>query len=96
MKKYIFILISLTLIGLTGCNDFLDRSPISDLSPENFFQDKTEMANWNAGIYSAFQSALQKNQVIWGECRSDDVETTGYINNNIYMNALYPSMSEAS
>jgi hypothetical protein len=95
MKKQIFFAIIL-LFSLTSCNDFLDRSPLSELSPENFFKDKTEMANWNAGIYSAFQSALQRNQVIWGDCRSDNVETTGYINNNIYMNALTPTMGESN
>lgn len=94
MKKVLLYIIgSLTLMS---CNDFLDRSPLSDMSPDNYFQEKAEMANWNAGIYSAFQSALQRNQVIFGDCRSDNVETTGYINNNIYMNALVPSMSESS
>ena len=94
MKKYLYIII--ILLSLTSCNDFLNRSPLSDLSPENYFKDKTQMANWNAGIYGAFQSALQRNQTIFGDCRSDNVETTGYVNNNIYMNALVPSMSESS
>lgn len=94
MKRILFYILG--LLVLTSCEDFLDRSPLSDLSPENYFHEKAEMANWNAGIYSAFQSALQRNQVIFGDCRSDNVETTGYINNNIYMNALVPSMSESS
>ncbi|MCI6549875.1 MAG: RagB/SusD family nutrient uptake outer membrane protein [Prevotella sp.] len=95
MKKQIIIAATM-LISLSGCNDFLDRSPLSDLSPENYFKDKTEMTNWNAGIYGAFQSALQRNQAIWGDCRSDNIETTGYVNNNIYMNALTPTMSESN
>lgn len=94
MKK-LFIYV-LGVLMLTSCSDFLSRSPLSDMSPENYFKDKAEMANWNVGIYAAFQSALQRNQVIFGDCRSDNVETTGYIDNSIYMNALTPSKSESS
>lgn len=95
MKKYLYIAVAL-IFTLTSCNDFLTRAPLSDLSPENFFKDKAEMGNWNAGIYDAFQNALEKNQAMWGDCRSDNVETTGYINNNVYMNALTPSMGESN
>ena len=52
MKKY--ILLALTGILLfTSCDDFLDRTPKSDLAPENYFRDKKDMTYWNAGIYSA-------------------------------------------
>ncbi len=96
MKKVLYIIVCLGLLSLESCNDFLDLSPVSDLSPETYFHDKAEMGNWNAGIYSAFQSALQRNQTIFGDCRSDNVETTGYIDNKIYMNAVTPSMSESN
>lgn len=94
MKKYIFALLATAL--LASCGDFLDKSPLSDLSPDNYFKEKSEMDNWNAGIYGAFQDALEKNQAMFGDCRSDNIETTGYVNNNIYMNALSPTMSESS
>ena len=52
MKKYI-ILAFTSLLALTSCESFLDRSPLSDLSPSSYFKDKAEMKNWNAGIYDA-------------------------------------------
>lgn len=94
MKKYIFVFLVSAL--MVSCGDFLDKSPLSDLSPDNYFKEKSEMDNWNAGIYGAFQSALQRNQAMYGDCRSDNIETTGYVDNNVYMNALSPTMSESS
>jgi hypothetical protein len=81
---------------LTGCDAFLNREPLSDLSPGNYFTDKAEMANWNAGVYGAFQSALSQRQVQWGDVRSDIVHSTGYAQDWIYMNAITPSRAEAS
>ena len=72
MKKYI-ILAFASLLALSSCESFLDRSPLSDLSPSSYFKDKAEMKNWNAGIYDAFQSALSKRQVLFGDVRSDNV-----------------------
>lgn len=95
MKKYSFLLLILAL-SLSGCESFLNREPVSDLSPSNFFKDKAEMANWNAGIYDAFQNALSKRQVLFGDVRSDNVTGTSYEDNKLYMNALVPNISEAN
>lgn len=95
MKRYIF----LTIIGLsllTGCEGFLDKTPLSDLSPDNYFTDKAEMKNWNAGIYDAFQQTLTQGQVMWGDVRSDNVHTTGYATDWIYMNSIMPTRAESS
>lgn len=81
---------------LSSCESFLDRSPVSDLSPANYFKDKAEMKNWNAGIYDAFQDALSKRQVLFGDVRSDNVTGTSYEDSKIYMNALMPNISEAN
>lgn len=97
MKKNILTaLAGVAILLLSGCDSFLDRTPLSDLSPGNYFKDKAEMNNWNAGIYDAFQKALSRNQVLWGEVRSDNVHTTGYAADWIYMNSLTPSRSESS
>ena len=95
MKNYIYILIA-GVLTLTSCNDFLSRSPLSDLSPENYFTDKAEMKNWNAGIYDAFQNALSQKQILYGDVRSDNVHTTSYAADWLYMNAITPSRSECS
>ncbi|MDR2914283.1 MAG: RagB/SusD family nutrient uptake outer membrane protein [Tannerella sp.] len=95
MKKNILLIVT-GIFLLTGCESFLDKTPVSDLAPGNYFKDKAEMKNWNAGIYSSFQSALSRGQVIWGEVRSDNVHTTTYATAWIYMNALMASKDEAS
>ena len=95
MKKYI-ILAFTSLLALTSCESFLDRSPLSDLSPSSYFKDKAEMKNWNAGIYDAFQSALSKRQVLFGDVRSDNVTGTTYEDSKIYMNALMSNISDTS
>ena len=84
------------MIGLSSCEDFLDRAPLSDLAPETYFQDKAEMSNWNIGIYDAFRSALYQKQIVYGDIRSDNCETTSYAQNWIYMNALEPTQSLSS
>lgn len=95
MRKNICLVIVGVLI-LSGCSDFLDRNPKSELSPKSYFQDKAEMSNWNAGIYDAFQSALSQKQVLYGDVRSDNVHTTGYATSWIYTNALLPDKNECS
>lgn len=44
MKKYIYTL--LTVISVTGfaaCDDFLDKEPLSNLSPETYFEDASQL-----------------------------------------------------
>jgi len=95
MKKYIFLAI-IGLLTFSSCESFLDRDPVSDLSPTSYFKDKAEMKNWNAGIYDSFQDALNKRQILFGDVRSDNVTTTSYADSKIYMNALMPNMGDAS
>lgn len=95
MKRQILLAIA-GAMTLSGCNSFLDREPLSDLAPGTFFTEKSEMSNWNAGIYSAFQDALARNQVLFGDVRSDNVETTTYAQDWLYMNAITPQKSETS
>lgn len=95
MKNNNIILLLLGLV-LSSCSDFLDKQPLSDLAPGTFFKDKTEMANWNSGIYVAFQNALSQKQVLYGDVRSDNVETTGYAQDWILMNSITPQRAESS
>lgn len=95
MKNSMIYLALAGLITFTSCESFLDREPVSDLSPENYFQDKADMEAWNAGIYEGFQDALQKGQALFGDVRSDNVTSTGYQNNEIYMNALMSNNGDA-
>ncbi len=96
MKNKKFTTILLAGLMLSSCNDFLDKQPLSDLAPGTFFKEKSEMANWNAGIYVAFQSALSQKQVLYGDVRSDNVQSTGYAQDWILMNSITPQRAEAS
>lgn len=97
MKKFNIILLTAAAgLTLASCSDFLSREPLSDLAPGTFFQSKSEMANWNAGIYISFQSALSQKQVLYGDVRSDNVQSTGYAQNWGLYNTLTPQMSESS
>ena len=61
MKKYI-ILAFASLLALTSCESFLDRSPLSDLSPSSYFKDKAEMKNWNAVYMMHFKVLFRKDK----------------------------------
>ncbi len=52
LYKHIFIL-SLMVVGLTACNDdFLDRPPLSDVTPENYLKSEADLAAYAIGQYS--------------------------------------------
>lgn len=95
MKKYILLTI-IGAFGLIGCNDFLDRDPLSDMSPSTFFGSKGDMRTWNAGIYDAMQKTLNRAHIDWGDLRSDNYTTTGYEDSQVYMNALESTKEEYS
>lgn len=92
-KSILFLAIGLML---SSCSDLLDKQPLSDLAPDTFFKNKSEMANWNSGLYTAFQDALSQKQVLYGDVRSDNVQTTGYAQDWILMNSITPQRAEAS
>lgn len=52
--KYLFVCSSLGLASLTfnSCNDFLDRSPITDVTPESYFTSVDQVANYINNYYN--------------------------------------------
>ena len=95
MKKKIIVIICSIFI-LSGCDDFLNRQPLSDMSPGTFFQSKGDMRTWNAGIYNGIQLTLNTRHLDWGDLRSDNYHTTGYESAKVYMNAMESTMAETS
>lgn len=95
MKKNIIAIIC-TIFIFSGCDDFLNRQPLSDMSPGTFFQAKGDMRTWNAGIYDGVQSTLHTRHLDWGDLRSDNYHTTGYESAKVYMNAMESTMAETS
>lgn len=43
---------TIVLIGLTSCNDFLDRAPLSSVSPDKFFMSESDLATYSINLYS--------------------------------------------
>ena len=37
---------------LCGCNDFLDQEPLSQISPEKYFADESQLASYANGLYA--------------------------------------------
>lgn len=55
MKKYISALfLGVSLVGLTSCEDFLDRQPESSLTGEGFFNTAAELATYAIKYYTMF------------------------------------------
>ncbi len=54
MRKYI-ILITIVVFLFSCSNDFLELTPVSDASSENFFQSASDFEVAVNGIYSAYQ-----------------------------------------
>lgn len=96
-KNYISLLfIILGLFQFIRCNDFLNKNPLSEISPETFFQAKSDMNIWNAGIYDGLQKALISRHLEWGDLRSDSYYATKFGDDKLYINALDATMVQAS
>ncbi len=74
--KNIFIII--TVIGLvftnSGCRDWLDVRPESEVILEDFWKNETQAQEVLAACYNAFTEEDVTNRLmIWGELRSDNI-----------------------
>jgi len=98
MKIVKYSIVLITCLMMSGCEDFLTRTPRSDLSQEGFFGSKRDIALWQTGIYVKLQRAMNGGHIIWGDLRSDLYGSTGdsYIDKRTYMNNLDASMGEYS
>ena len=74
------------LMGLTqtGCSDFLEIKPQTEIILEDFWNEKADVENVVTGCYSALLEADVRNRMmVWGEVRSDNVMSGQNINNNV-------------
>src|SRR5688572_28972887 len=75
MKSFIIyglVIISSLVVG--GCKkDFLDLSPISSVTTDNFYQNANDIKNAVNGVYGSLQlPGIHINNYIFGDIRSDD------------------------
>ena len=55
MKKiYTFLAIVLAAGTISGCNGFLDREPLTDITPEKYFKSADELAAYTLNYYNTF------------------------------------------
>jgi hypothetical protein len=67
---------------ITSCEDIVDESPISEISPDNFFRNNSEALSGVIGMYDGMQPTFRTKHYFWGEFRGDS-----YVNGNEGANA---------
>jgi hypothetical protein len=90
-------LMGIFFVAVTGCDNFLEREPLSELSPGTFFKSKGDMRTWMAGTYDELQTALLGSTcgaLEWGDLRSDNYGNTGYGDTRVYLNAIDGSQAQ--
>ena len=92
MKRKIYIINKVGLMGLmglmgltqTGCSDFLEIKPQTEIILEDFWNEKADVENVVTGCYSALlESDVRNRMMVWGEVRSENVMSGQNINNNV-------------
>lgn len=77
--KYLFILAG-GVIGLSSCNDFLERTPLDSVTPDNFFGTESDLAAYAVKHYN-FNTHSGWNVGIWGNDNgTDNQASSGYSN----------------
>ncbi|MBQ6253939.1 MAG: RagB/SusD family nutrient uptake outer membrane protein [Bacteroidales bacterium] len=81
MKKiFILIVSAAALLLTTGCNDFLDRQPITNITPEKYFKSADELAAYTVAYYETFFPSYRGNYnvgVIWEDACTDNLVRGG-------------------
>jgi len=66
--------VALVSLCLTSCGDFLEIEPKTFVSEDNFWNEKTDIDQMVAGVYTKMQNdAYIRRCIMWGETRSDNI-----------------------
>lgn len=88
MKTYQFIFISIFISLFTGCENFLELSPISNANVQNYYKTSQDFENAMIGAYSTLRSnGVYRDYIqLVGDLRSDNTEmgTTASVRFNFY------------
>lgn len=75
MKKFfIVLLLLLSMLGFNSCKDFLDLSPISEMSTASYYKNDKEVEGGVIAIYDGMQKYVQGEWAM-AEMRSDNSHT---------------------
>ncbi|MDO5608934.1 MAG: RagB/SusD family nutrient uptake outer membrane protein [Capnocytophaga sp.] len=75
MKRYIQhkLILGISVLALTACNDFLDREPLDQVTPEVFFYSESDLASYSINLYpSANFATIGPGQYGLSIYRNDD------------------------
>lgn len=79
LTKYIYVLAGSALM-FSSCNDFLDREPLDQVTPDNFFTTENDLAAYAVKHYN-FNTHSGWNIGTWGnDNHTDNQATSGYDN----------------
>lgn len=85
--KYLLSALTVALMGLTSCSDFLTEDPKGKTTPDGFFSSQANLdASVNALYYNVQQSQCNSNPMIV-QCQGDDVTSTTGSNKGAYLSA---------
>ena len=76
-----------TFIGMAlgSCSDFLNITPRNMVTEDNFWNEKSDIDQYVAGIYAAMQSeSFITRCIVWGEVRSDNIYPGSTLQNSNY------------
>lgn len=76
-NKYLYIVLAFFLAGGIASCSLIDKDPVSEIAPDNFFNNSKDATAYMAGIYNSLQTTLRSNYFDWGEVRSDNVLNAG-------------------
>ena len=61
LNKILYVGVLATGMLATSCEDFLDRAPISSLTPENYYKQESELAAYTINYYESVFKAIRGN-----------------------------------
>jgi hypothetical protein len=88
MKKIYVILLSLTLIGLNSCKDFLEEVPTDFVSMGNFYKTENDIKSALAGVYDVLGKSSAYGRNFFLEMDISD-ESYYYVTSNVPDLAYY-------
>ncbi|WP_165958238.1 RagB/SusD family nutrient uptake outer membrane protein [Segetibacter sp. 3557_3] len=88
MRKILVLFVLSTAITITGCKKFLDEKPQTEIDASSYWKNEDDIKTGLAAMYDGLQVTFDNNYTIWGDARTDEVETTIYGDDAYVVNGL--------
>lgn len=96
MKQLFFAGMAIILMGVMGCNKFLNEQPQTEIGETEFWRSEADIQSGMAAIYDGFQDCFGNDYVLWGDARTDEVWRNQYGVDDHVLNALSATSSGTS